>query len=662
MEDVSALNCPYCEKKYDNRGWLPKHIKQHHENSFLLDNNMTVLKEAGHDESCLEAEFNNPDNTIRDEHEQVTHPKISSSTPSPPPMVPLCQNANKYIIKRGNTLPASFLTTLLPAPGFLDMLNDSLQTPASPQIEALHSPASSQLGVLQGTLLNVEEVMCEECGKLFEDENLLRTHLNIEHDKKQVSVVNGNTTYKCEDCEFRTQMAVDLFHHNIYEHNPEAPQITREIKPVDPAVIYLLAEQNMVLGEEVKKLHTQVKSLMEKSKSDTSVMCNKCQDKLTYPTRLQEHLRKEHSCMTCKQSFKTEKKKKKIKYLCETCNKSYHQKDEFQRHTESTHPEQHDKDVKFTCTECDYTEKTEKGLVKHMEYTHPSMFSPHKVEILSPTKNQLKCLKCDHLGDTEDNLFNHMENTHFQKQSTKPIHKKNTISSNNSSPLKMFSKNTREITAILGDSITHNINTAELERKTATFIHLPGRKGSAGAKTRRCYTARRGKRFPENNFCEKLPIILNEAKVDNLILQASANDITNLKEETNMEEAQAKAKESSRLMIHLANRATSEYPQIKKVIILTRPPRLDTLSELSEVSNSALKEEVKKYNNDKISVIEHNIALQGLTKEDVYGVKSERNDGIHMNGKHGKQAYTNSLIHVLQSCGISKKKSDIKLN
>ena len=91
-------------------------------------------------------------------------------------------------------------------------------------------------------------------------------------------------------------------------------------------------------------------------------------------------------------------------------------------------------------------------------------------------------------------------------------------------------------------------------------------------------------------------------------------------------------------MVHLANRATREYPKIKKVVILTRGPRLDALSDLSEKSNIALKEEAIKYGNGKINVVEHNIALQGLTKENVFGVKSERNDGIHMNGKHGKQA------------------------
>ena len=245
-----------------------------------------------------------------------------------------------------------------------------------------------------------------------------------------------------------------------------------------------------------------------------------------------------------------------------------------------------------------------------------------------------------------------MENKHIQKHVTKPIHEK-----------RKFIDNTRDITALLGDSIAHNINIAEVERQTSTFIHLPGKKGSTGAKTRRCYTARRGGRFPENNFCEKLPIILKEAKVDNLIMQASANDITNLKMNINIdtpEETQAKANETSRLMVHLADRATREYPTIKKVVILTRPPRVDSLSNLSEIANDAMKEEVKRFNNDKITIVDHNVALQGLSKENVFGAKSERNDGVHMNGKHGKEAYTNSIINAIKSCGISKKST--KLN
>ena len=153
-------------------------------------------------------------------------------------------------------------------------------------------------------------------------------------------------------------MAADLFHRNIYEHNPEEAPKIRHMKPVAPAVIYLLAEQNVVLSEEVKKLRTHVKRLIEKSKSDSSVMCNKCQDILTYPTRIQDHLRKEHSCMTCKKSFKTEKEKqyKKPVYPCVKCKRSYHDKDGLKKHQETIHPDIKDD---FKCTECSFTHKTE---------------------------------------------------------------------------------------------------------------------------------------------------------------------------------------------------------------------------------------------------------------------------------------------------------------
>ena len=105
------------------------------------------MLEAAHDKSCLVAELNNVENPFWEEDEQDSPPPppINSSTPSPPSTVPLCQNAKEYIIKRGKTFPASFLTTLLPAPGFLDNLNESLQTPTSPRLEALELSASPRL-------------------------------------------------------------------------------------------------------------------------------------------------------------------------------------------------------------------------------------------------------------------------------------------------------------------------------------------------------------------------------------------------------------------------------------------------------------------------------------------------------------------------------------
>ena len=43
---------------------------------------------------------------------------------------------------------------------------------------------------------------------------------------------------------------------------------------------------------------------------------------------------------------------------------------------------------------------------------------------------------------------------------------------------KKFSKVKRPINMLLGDSITHTINIADLERDTKKFIYLPGKKGT----------------------------------------------------------------------------------------------------------------------------------------------------------------------------------------
>ena len=50
----------------------------------------------------------------------------------------------------------------------------------------------------------------------------------------------------------------------------------------------------------------------------------------------------------------------------------------------------------------------------------------------------------------------------------------------------------RPVNVILGDSISHSIDIAELERTTKKFIYLPGKKGTKGAKEKRCYTYVKG--------------------------------------------------------------------------------------------------------------------------------------------------------------------------
>ena len=196
-----------------------------------------------------------------------------SQGPSPP--VQLCANAGNFFRENEASLPPLLKTAVLPTQNWEASLLDL-------DVEVLDIINSPKVPAANSDVINVQELMCEECGALCKNSKELQNHFNIEHSKPQgSSVTNEENAHKCEDCEFKTQMAADLFHHNIYEHNPkDAPEI-RQMKPVDPAVIYLLAEQNVVLSEEVKKLRTHVQRLIEKSKSDKSVMCNKCQDTLT---------------------------------------------------------------------------------------------------------------------------------------------------------------------------------------------------------------------------------------------------------------------------------------------------------------------------------------------------------------------------------------------
>ena len=83
MGDLIELNCPYCDKKYKNQGFLPKHIDKQHEDDLLLDRNMTVLHNVAEDESCLAAGLNLSENPFWDIPEnQATSTLTSTPTPA----------------------------------------------------------------------------------------------------------------------------------------------------------------------------------------------------------------------------------------------------------------------------------------------------------------------------------------------------------------------------------------------------------------------------------------------------------------------------------------------------------------------------------------------------------------------------------------------------
>ena len=126
MDQANEFNCVYCEKRYKHRGWLANHIKNKHNDDFLLEKDMTMMHEIALELSTNEAGQNLPDDPVWEEDALETTPR-PTSTPRVANTVPLCPTASNYIIDSRKTLPASFLTTLLPAPDFLDNINKSLK-------------------------------------------------------------------------------------------------------------------------------------------------------------------------------------------------------------------------------------------------------------------------------------------------------------------------------------------------------------------------------------------------------------------------------------------------------------------------------------------------------------------------------------------------------
>ena len=129
---------------------------------------MTVLQEAAHDESCRAAGLNLSENPLWNEPDNNS-PSAITSTPTPTEIIPLCHDANTYIIQKGKSLPASFLATLLPAPGFLEDLNDSLQE------------QDNENDLLKRFEENIRCNKCKECEFTCLGSTKLETHMKNTH-------------------------------------------------------------------------------------------------------------------------------------------------------------------------------------------------------------------------------------------------------------------------------------------------------------------------------------------------------------------------------------------------------------------------------------------------------------------------------------------------
>ena len=370
MGDSSELDCPHCDKKYKNKGWLSGHISDKHGDMLLLEQDMTTMRLlSNHDlnKSFQEAGQNLSENPLWDDPEDMA-PSGPTSTPKAPPPVPLCANVNNYVIEKGKTLPASFLATLLPPPGFLEDLNRSLHK--EDQVTNLLERFEQEIRCLK---CNICELTC------LGSENL-RSHMEKNH--RQGSQPS------------RPDPALPSFGEYLASLEPKIDKCTDYIKKQSIMIEKLLALNEAKLvekGDDVIKFFK----------------CGRCSFETEDRSILNNHMNQEHQ----------DTHSWEVPFKCNQCAKEYNSKEKFNRHISKN----------VMCPICSSSHCSELIVTKHVEEQHPEIYTchvcrskftsqteldNHVCDVHSVNSNEVKCPLCSYTNSLESVVTNHVQEQH----------------------------------------------------------------------------------------------------------------------------------------------------------------------------------------------------------------------------------------------------------
>ena len=204
---------------------------------------------------------------------------------------------------------------------------------------------------------------------------------------------------------------------------------------------------------------------------------------------------------------------------------------------------------------------------------------------------------------------------------------------------------------LLGDSITHTMDPNTFKGKTKYSVTMPGRE----KKHLRCYTTKTGSRFPSANYYNNTDYIINKYKPRILVLQASTNDISDIGRQYNREwrTQVEQAKNSSRDIISLAEECIYRWKILERIVIVARPPRIDQYRNLRDIANDELYR--SKYGNEpyykQITIASHWMPYNTVG---LFG-HSNQADGIHLKGKNGQEALTNSFLRIFEENNLTER-------
>ena len=681
----NIYECNVCRKPYVKKGCLTNHMKNVHklidsntEQGFLdstsyseLDRDETILRTVGQVltdgfvRDILDLEEDNFENTKEGSQEvidvtmnqepnssvNILEKSITISSPitklNAPVPVPLCQKANKYIIEKGKTLPASFLTTLLPAPGFMDEINNSLDIQEDQtQVSDLLTRFEEEIKVHK----------CTKCDFTSLGSNRMRKHMEEDHQPDGGPMTQERSQPSIEWCnEYLATMKSNLDHQSTLI----SQQFTM-ISQQSTMINRLLSIYDVKNPENLSTTVTNRSINIVEIEDDDRVhyfKCQACPFKANSPSNLDNHIVTKHNqqpaaveCPMCNYKNISEtvvnkhivEKHPEKQFSCHICNYKHNIEIEvtkhMQEHITENNPHQ--------CPMCSYTTNSEADINKHMEEMHPD----------NQYLDRHKCTKCDQELCSTSELKQHIKSTHiscdkckseFDTERDLDIH----VTDNHVSKAKFKS------TLLLGDSHSKYQNPRRIEKAMGgKGLFTPG---SIQPRTGRAYCSTRNwpnSRYPDNNLADKVTEHMKTREHSHLIFGAPGNDISNIGNIQDKTEQHKLAVQSSKNCIDIAEKALRKFPKLEKVIIPERLPRADHLSDLSEYSNFALRTLAEKSTLSSRILVVPMEALHYTTHErmvSIFGSTNSHNfDGIHLNGKLGSRLYNDCLISAVRAAGI----------
>ena len=186
------------------------------------------------------------------------------------------------------------------------------------------------------------------------------------------------------------------------------------------------------------------------------------------------------------------------------------------------------------------------------------------------------------------------------------------------------------------------------------------REGSAYTTTREWP----GAHYPDSNLAERVPALLNERPYNSLIVLTPSNNIKNIENFDNHEQNELAVK-TALDTVSIVEKALEDSPSLEKIMIVELPPRADStrLSEHIEFCNFTLKGRVKNSKYHEQITIANLDNFYDYKYEDIFGFPSSRSyDGIHMMGRHGRHAYTDSILKAVEAAGLRRRRRTSNTN